>query len=84
VYGKQVLLPIEEMPLQPHVLIEPFEKWALDFVGTVFPMSMKKRYIMICTNYVTKWVEVKPFLHANEQVVYFLFEDIFTRFGVPR
>ena len=28
-----------EMPLQPQVLIEPFEKWALDFVGPVSPPS---------------------------------------------
>jgi transposase InsO family protein len=40
---------------------------------------------LVCTDYVTKWVEAKPLLHANEQVVvYFLFEDIFTHFGVPR
>jgi hypothetical protein len=75
----------DEMPLQPQVLIEPFEKWALDFVGPIFPMSRKKKYILVCTDYVTKWVEAKPLLHANEQsVVDFLFEDIFTHFGVPR
>jgi transposase InsO family protein len=39
----------------------------------------------IAFDYVTKWVEAKPLLHANEQsIVDFLFEDIFTRFGVPR
>lgn len=40
---------------------------------------------MVCTNYVTKWVESKSLPFANEKyVVNFLFEDIFTRFGVPR
>jgi hypothetical protein len=40
----------DKMPLQPQVLIEPFEKWALDFVGPIFPMSRKKSifwYVLI-------------------------------------
>ena len=40
----------DEMPLQPQVLIEPFEIWALDFVGPITPMSKKKRYILVCTD----------------------------------
>ena len=40
---------------------------------------------MVCTDYVTKWVEAKALPFANEKtVVNFLFEDIFTHFGVPR
>jgi hypothetical protein len=30
---------------RPQVLIEPFEKWALDFVGPINPPSKQKRYI---------------------------------------
>ena len=49
------------------------------------PMSRKKKYILVCTDYVTKWVEAKALYQANEQsVVDFVFEEIFTRFGVPR
>eukprot|EP00253_Pinus_taeda_P035882 PITA_35882 len=48
-------------------------------------MSNKKKYILVCTDYVTKWVEAKALYAATEKaVVEFLFEDIFTRFGVPR
>jgi len=73
------------MPLQPQVLIEPFEKWALDFIGPINPPSKQKKYILVCTDYVTKWVEAKALPSATENsVVNFLFEDIFTRFGVPR
>ena len=81
--GKPV--QIDEMPLKPQVLIEPFERWLLDFVGPIMPMLRKKKYILVCTDYVTKWVEAKALYQANEQsVVDFLFEEIFTRFGVPR
>ena len=74
-----------EMPLQPQVLIEPFERWDLDFVGRITPLSKKKRYILVCTDYVTKWVEAKALYQANEQsIIDFLFEEIFTHFGVPR
>ena len=67
------------------VLIEPFEKWTLDFVGPINPPSRKKKYILVCTDYVTKWVEAKALPFANEiSVVNFIFEDIFTRFGVPK
>ena len=44
----------DEMPLQPQVLIDRFEIWALDFVGPIIPMSKKERYILVCINYV-KW-----------------------------
>ena len=74
-----------EMPLQPQVLIEPFEKWALDFVGPISPPSKQKKYILVCTNYVTKWVEAKALPFATENVaVSFIFQDICTHFGVPR
>ena len=73
------------MPLHPQILIEPFEKWALDFVGPINPASKKKKYILVCTDYVTKSVEDKVIPRATEKVVVdFLHEDIFTRFGVPR
>jgi hypothetical protein len=75
----------DEMPLQPQVLVEPFEKWALDFIGPMNPLSKGKIYILVCTDYVTKWVEEKSLSRATEQaIVNFLFEDIFVRFGVPR
>jgi hypothetical protein len=65
-------------------MIELFEKWALDFVGPISPMYRKKNYILVCTYYVTKWVEEKSLFRATEKyVVEFIYEDIFTRFGVP-
>ena len=73
------------MPLQPQILIEPFEKWALDFISPIHPPSQGKKYILVCTDYVTKWVEAKPLARATENtVVNFLFEEIFVIFGVPR
>ena len=75
----------DEMPLQPQVLIEPFERWDLDFVGPITPTSKGKSYILVCTDYVTKWIEAKALPRATEQaIIDFLYENTFTRFGIPR
>ena len=75
----------DQMPLQPQVMIEPFEKRALDFVGPISPMYRLKKYILVCTDYVTKWVEDKALFRATEKsVVEFIYQEIFTGFGVPR
>jgi hypothetical protein len=74
----------DEMPLQAQVMIEPFEKWALNFVEPISPMSYRKNYILVCMDYVTKWVEEKSLFRSTENfVVEFIYEDIFTRFSVP-
>ena len=63
-------------------MIEPFEKWAIDFIGPINPTSLNKKNILVFTNFVTKWVEAKAVSFATERVVVdFLFAKIFTRFG---
>eukprot|EP00253_Pinus_taeda_P028512 PITA_28512 len=51
--------PRDEMPLQPQVTCEPFEKWGMDFVGPINPPSKQRSYIIVCTDYLTKWAETK-------------------------
>jgi hypothetical protein len=75
----------DEMPLNPQIVLEPFDRWALDFIGPINPPSNQKVYILVCTDYMTKWVEAKALHRATEEaVIKFLFTDIFTRFGMPR
>ena len=56
----------DDMPLQPQILIEPFENWALYFVGPINPASKKKKYIIVYADYVTEWVEAKAIPRSTE------------------
>jgi hypothetical protein len=37
----------------------------MDFIGPMDPPSGKKKQILVCTNYLTKWVEVRVMKHAT-------------------
>jgi hypothetical protein len=67
------------------VVVTPFDKWALDFVGPIKPSSNGKSYILVYMNYVTKWVKAQLMKHVKEnKVVEFPYMVIFKKFGVPR
>ena len=57
------------MPLQPQLVVEPFDRWALDFVGPIKPSSKQKAYILVCTDYMKKWVEAMDLVKSNDQDV---------------
>eukprot|EP00253_Pinus_taeda_P021131 PITA_21131 len=74
----------DEMPLKPQLVIEPFERWALDFMGPLNAPSNQKTYILVATEYVTKWVEAEALPRATEEsVIQFLFH-LFVWYGLPR
>ena len=47
-----------EMPLHVSLPLVPFEKWGIDYVDKVHPHSSKgMKYVIVATEYVTKWAE---------------------------
>ena len=64
---------------------EPFMKWDLDFVGLVKKTRHTgKRYILVATNYATKWVEARALqTNSAQETTQFLYEAILTRFRCP-
>ena len=80
--GKQQL---KSLPLKPIIAKGPFQQWGLDFIGEINPHSIgQHRWILVSTNYFTKWIEAIPTRKANHNVVMkFLTENVFSRFGCP-
>jgi len=77
--------PRDEIPLKPQVDFKSFHKWVMDFIGPINPPSKQKQYFIVCTDYLTKWVETKVIkAEIEENVVEFLRENVFYKFGYPR
>ncbi|MCO5574755.1 hypothetical protein L7F22_028545 [Adiantum nelumboides] len=49
-------------PLQVSMAWLPFERWDIDFVGPITPTAQPSgaRYLLVATDYATKWAEVAP------------------------
>ena len=62
----------------------PFAQWGLDIVGP-FPKALRnKKYLLVGTDYFTKWVEAEPLANIRDvDVKRFIWKNIVTRFGVP-
>ena len=74
----------DEMPLKPQVIVQAFNKWAIDFVGPINPPGKRTgaRYIITAVDYLTRWVEAAPVKdYSAVTTVQFIFKNIITRFG---
>ena len=76
----------DEMPFRAILSNRDFAKWGIDFVGPIKPPARHTHveYIIVATNYLTKWVEAKATVKNDAQTIAkFLYEQVFTRFGLP-
>ena len=61
-----------KMPLTLILVIEIFDCWGIDFLGT-FPQSNGFLYILVALDYVSKWVEAIP-MRTNYHVLVVKFD----------
>ncbi|XP_065633667.1 uncharacterized protein LOC136069281 [Quercus suber] len=62
----------------------PFAQWGLDIVGPFPKAAGNKKYLLVGTDYFTKWVEAEPLANIRDvDVQRFVWKSIVTRFGVP-
>ena len=63
----------------------PFAQWGLDIVGPFPKAAGNKRYLLVGTDYFTKWVKAEPLANIRDaDAKKFIWRNIVTRFGVPR
>ena len=76
---------------QPEGVLNPltspwsFALWGLDIIGSFPKAARNKRYLLVGTDYFTKWVEAEPLANIRDvDAKRFVWRNIFTRFGVPQ
>jgi hypothetical protein len=64
----------------------PFRGWGLDFISEIHLGSSKgHRFILVATDYFTKWTETVPLRNmTHQEVISFVQKHIIYRFGVPQ
>ncbi|KAL3679659.1 hypothetical protein R1sor_022615 [Riccia sorocarpa] len=78
--------PTTQWPLTPILPLAPFEKWGIDFVGPIQPVTRytRRRYILVATDYATRMVEAEA-TRKDDAVTMaeFFFRNIISRCGCP-
>ena len=70
--------------LQSRILeVEIFDMQGIDLMGP-FLMLNGNKYILICIDYVSKWVKAQACAVNDAKVVYKFLQKLFARFGMPR
>lgn len=77
--------PLRHGLLQPVAADYPFEKVGVDIMGPIHATKDKFRYVLVCVDYFTNWVEAAPLrsITASEIVEKF-FSLIISRHGCPK
>src|SRR6185312_10518247 len=72
-------------PLHPIQVGRAFERIGIDLVGPLPITARNNCYIIVATDYLTRWPEAKAVPDAGaETLTKFIFEEIVCRHGVPK
>ena len=70
--------------LNPLFSLWLFAQWGLDIVGPFLKAVGNKRYLLVGTDYFTKWVEAEPLVNIKDaDAKRFIRKNIVTWFGIP-
>ena len=69
------------------MILQAFEKWAIDFVGPINPPGKLTgaRYIITAIEYLTRWAKARAVKECSAATAtHFIFDDIISRLGCPK
>ena len=72
--------------MNPIIQPWPFRGWRIDLIGQIFPPSSKgHKFILVATDYFTKWVEAIPLKTVTlKNMIDFVREHIVYCFEIPQ
>nr|CAN78757.1 hypothetical protein VITISV_035650 [Vitis vinifera] len=63
----------------------PFAQWGMDIVGPLPATPTQKKFLLVVTDYFSKWVEAKAYASIKDKdVTKFVWKNIVCRFGIPQ
>ena len=71
--------------MHPIKVEQPFDRIGIDIIGPLFTTNKGNKYIVVATDYLTKWPEARALTNAKaSSVVPFFYEDIICKHGCPK
>ena len=62
----------------------PFPQWEMCIVGLLPVTTAQKKFLLVATDYFSKWVEVEAYANIKDKdVSKFVWKNIICRFGIP-
>jgi hypothetical protein len=77
--------PIPHEELHPIQVGKPFDRVGIDIVGPLSITGSGNRYIVVATEYLTKWPEARALVDTKATTIAkFIYEEIICRHGCPK
>ncbi|RVW20503.1 Retrovirus-related Pol polyprotein from transposon 412 [Vitis vinifera] len=81
-------VPIPHMPAETLNSVTspwPFAQWGMDIVGPLPTAAAQKKFLLVATDYFSKWVEAEAYASIKDKdVKRFVWKNIMCRFGIPQ
>ena len=77
--------PVQHEEMHPIPVGKPFDRVGIDIIGPLTVTTSGNRYIVVATEYLTKWPEAKAIKDTKATtIVKFIYEEIICRHGCPK